>query len=293
MVLDSGLVILLMRNRRWWRVSSYCSPFRTLIEYIFKDSVSWERKTEGNSFLEWQSRLHSEERSEGCHVSRPTPVSALLPFAFLLCTSSLLHLCFLHYVVTILINPCYSSFQTHQSWILHLFHWHHLWIIGFFISLSFLYRSIIETQHQLQREKNLWKADKTGLDIRRRPPQISEFPHSPHPSSAMCWSGWGRNVFLPHSPLTARGRWESWSCPSLTATLRRVGPASHPGNRVELTLFWGVQESSLWEQESWPCLLPHAVAWVRWRGVEERGGQCLGSRLRNLDILFTMKELPP
>lgn len=129
-----------------------------------------------------------EKRGMPRLMPHPCSLLSFLSFVFLLCTSSLLRLCFLHYVVIIFINPCYSSFQTHQLWILHLFHWHHLWITDFFISLSFLYRSIIETQHQLQREKNLWKADKTGLDIRRRPPQISKFPHPPHHSNGPLFS---------------------------------------------------------------------------------------------------------
>lgn len=137
-----------------------------------------------------QSRLHSEERSEGCHISGPTPAlcspsyllfsfSALPPscvYAFCIMWSSFLltHVILVSRLTSREFYTCFID-TIMNNWL-------------FFISLSFLYRSIIETQHQLQREKNLWKADKTGLDIRRRPLQISKFPHPPHPSNGPLFS---------------------------------------------------------------------------------------------------------
>lgn len=59
------------------------------------------------------------------------------------------------------------------------------------------------------------------------------------------------------APLLTRVEWESWSCPSLTKALRRVGTAPHLGSLVELGLgAVGAGELAPMVLESWSLNLP-------------------------------------
>ena len=75
---------------------------------------------------------------------------------------------------------------------------------------------------------------------------LRELVGEPALSLVCCMAVWARERYLspPLSPIIY-GRLESWlqghelenwPCPSLAATLRRVGPAPHLGSRVELAL---------------------------------------------------------